>query len=109
MKLCKKDFFRLLCCKNVKENLLFYFRNLKLRRPLIVGILYSLRQADYKKEGENGNEDGRKGISFSRWDLCFLNNVHSTCFTGDSQKYILGKTNIDFQTKYRKSKRSKDI
>ena len=51
-------------------------------------LTYWFNSANYKKEGENGNEDGRKGGSFSRWNIFVEDNKHTTFFF---QKNILGK------------------
>ena len=45
--------------KNVKE-ILSYFLSLKQNRPLMVWITYRLNYENYKKEGDNGNEEGTK-------------------------------------------------
>ena len=46
----------------------------------MVWIIYRLRFEKYKNEGENRNEKGRKGGSFSRWNIFFENNKHTACF-----------------------------
>ena len=48
-----------------------------------------LSKENYKKEGENGNEEVRK--CFSRWDLLFLNNINTTCLTIEFHKNIFYK------------------
>ena len=55
--------------KNVKEILLLYFLSLKQKRHLTVWITYRLNYENYKKEGENRNEVGRKKGSFSKWNI----------------------------------------
>ena len=44
-------------------------------------IIYRLSKENYKKEGENGNEEGKKGGNVSRWDLFFENNNIQHAFT----------------------------
>ena len=53
---------------------------------------------EIKKKGENGNREGRKGISLSSWDIFFQNNQYTTCFHLRFTK-ILGKANLDFPNK----------
>ena len=63
----------------------------------MVWITYKLRQENYeKKTGENGNEERRKGSSFSRWDptLSKFTAGFYLRFTKKSQE----KRNQTFQT-----------
>ena len=46
--------------------------SLKQRRPLMVWITLKVELKNYKKEGENRNEEERKRGSFSKRNLCIM-------------------------------------